>query len=318
MKDSVHKSVLLEEAVESLNLKPGQRIVDCTLGGGGHARAILEKIEPSGKLLAIDADKEAIKRFKTQNTKHKTQNLILVQDNFVNLKKIVKNNNFYPVDGIIADFGFSSDQIEDEERGFSFLRDAPLDMRYDIKAKLSAEDIVNKWSESELVKIFEEYGEEWLGKKIAKKIIEEREKKSIKTTFQLSDVIQKVKKRRGKIHPATKIFQALRIAVNDELGVIERFLPQAVEVLNPGGRLVIITFHSLEDRIVKYFFRSIAVNIHNACRVKGLEGEGETSFSPLIEFKIKLINKKVIKPKWAEIKNNKRARSAKMRVVETV
>ncbi|MBT4277885.1 16S rRNA (cytosine(1402)-N(4))-methyltransferase RsmH [Candidatus Falkowbacteria bacterium] len=318
MKDSVHKSVLLEEAVESLNLKPGQRIVDCTLGGGGHARAILEKIEPSGKLLAIDADKEAIKRFKTQNTKHKTQNLILVQDNFVNLKKIVKNNNFYPVDGIIADFGFSSDQIEDEERGFSFLRDAPLDMRYDIKAKLSAEDIVNKWSESELVKIFEEYGEEWLGKKIAKKIIEEREKKSIKTTFQLSDVIQKVKKRRGKIHPATKIFQALRIAVNDELGVIERFLPQAVEVLNPGGRLVIITFHSLEDRIVKYFFRSIAVNIHNACRVKGLEGEGETSFSPLIEFKIKLINKKVIKPKWAEIKNNKRARSAKMRVVEKV
>jgi len=321
MKKTKHKPVLLEETIENLNLMPGQKIIDCTLGGGGHTLKILEKVVPNGKVLAIDQDEKAISEFKlkVKNEKLKVlDNIILVNDNFDNLKKIAKKNKFFPVNGILADFGFSSDQIEDRGRGLSFLRDGPLDMRYGEKQELTAEKIINNWPEAELKRIFEDYGEEWMGKKIAKAIAGERKKNKIKSTIQLANVILKVKRRRGKIHPATKIFQALRIAVNDELGVIERFLPQAVEILAPGGRLAIITFHSLEDRIVKYFFKNIAINNH-ACRVGGSEEDRKkrTCDSPK-RFKIKLINKKVIKPKWEEIKTNRRARSAKLRVIEKV
>ncbi len=319
MKKTVHKSVLLDEVVESLDLKAGKRIVDCTLGGGGHTMAILNKISPDGKVLAIDLDKVALSRFKNGvSSSALRKNIILVNDNFDNIKKIVEKNKFNPVDGIVVDFGFSSDQIEDESSGLSFMQDGPLDMRYDKNQELTAEYIVNNWTESELVRIFNDYGEEWMSEKIAKAIIVDREKNKIKTTAQLVDTISRVKRRRGKIHPATKVFQSLRIAVNDELGVIERFLPQAIDVLSVGGRMSVITFHSLEDRIVKYFFKNIDINNH-ACRVGG-SGEGRksrTCGSPK-RFNIKLINKKVIKPKWDEVKQNRRARSAKLRVIEKV
>jgi 16S rRNA (cytosine1402-N4)-methyltransferase len=312
---SVHKSVLLDETIEKLSLKPGQKIVDCTLGGGGHTKIILDGIGDNGELLAIDQDEKAVEAFKAKAESLK-QKTILVNDNFDNLEDILQKNKFLPVDGILADFGFSSDQIEDDKRGLSFMRSGPLDMRYGKNQSLTAEDIVNGYSRDELVKIFKEYGEEPLPEKIAKAIAEARRKERITTTSQLADVISGVKSRRGKMHPATQVFQALRIEVNDELGVIERFLPQAVKALKPGGRLAIITFHSLEDRIVKRFFKKISLNTH-ACRV---EESGEKKGSPdsSTDFKVKLINKKVIKPSWDEVKVNRRARSAKLRVVERI
>ena len=218
----------------------------------------------------------------------------------------------------MVDFGFSSDQIFDEKKGFSFMKNGPLDMRYDKKQKITAADIVNNRPESDLIKIFKEYGEEFKAEKIAQEILKERKKEKIKTTFKLVEIIEKVKKRRGKISPATKVFQALRIAVNNELNVIENFLPQAIDLLEKGGRLAVISFHSGEDRIVKHFFKKIAQNIH-ACRVK--EAENPKSFASSSDFNIKkinLINKHVIKPKWTEIKNNPRARSAKLRIVEKI
>lgn len=317
MKETVHKSVLLEESIEGLNLKEGQKIVDCTLGGGGHTSAILEEIGETGKLLAIDADKDAIERYKVKY-KGKISNVVLVNDNFVNLAKILKKNKFAPVDGILADFGFSSDQIEDANRGLSFMTEGPLDMRYDKKQTLTAEEIVNSWSREELTRIFKEYGEEWVAEKIAKQITEERKKKRITTTLELGHIVSTVKHRQGKIHPATQVFQALRIAVNSELKVIEDFLPQAVEALKPGGRLAVITFHSLEDRIVKWFFKKIDIKAH-ACRVKGSgEVKEKGSPDPLMHVQVRLINKKIIAPKWDEIKSNRRSRSAKLRVVERV
>jgi len=316
-RETIHKPVLLKEVIENLNLKPGQKIVDCTLGGGGHTMAILEKVTPEGKILAIDADEEAISQFKSkiQNQKSKVlDNIILINDNFENLNRILKDNNFTPVEGILVDFGFSSDQIEDETKGLSFLREGPLDMRYGKKQNLTAEEIINSYSKDDLVRIFKNYGEEPVAERIAKAITEARKKERIKSTLRLAEVVLSVKHRRGKIHPATQVFQALRIEVNDELGVIERFLPQAVEALAPGGRLAVITFHSLEDRIVKNFFKKISLKIH-ACRV---EESGEKKGFPdsSAHGQIILINKKVIKPKWEEVKFNKRARSAKLRVVE--
>ncbi len=338
---SLHKPVLLNEVLEYLNPRAGQNFIDCTLGGGGHTMAILERIIPNGKILAIDLDKEIINKSKVESQKSKvSDNLILVNDNFANLEKIIAEHNFGSVDGIIVDFGFSSDQIENSERGFSFLRDGPLDMRYDksqksIKSKvhkvkdqkynlknyLTAGEIINKWSEKELETIFREYGEEWMAGKIASRIIKDRKKKQIKTTTQLVEIIEKAKRRRGKISPATKVFQALRIAVNNELENIKNFLPQAVRVLSPGGRLAVISFHSLEDRIVKYFFKSIALSNHTcrAGRTPSVVADGVTvmeveNIKPLI----KIINKKVIKPEYCEIRENPRARSAKLRVIEKI
>lgn len=316
---TIHKPVLLNEVIENLNLKPGDKVVDCTLGGGGHAEAMLEKVFTAGKVLAIDADEKAIQQFKSKIKNKKSKlldNIILIRDNFENLERILKDNDFAPVQGILADFGFSSDQIENEAKGFSFLREGPLDMRYGESQILTAEEIVNSYSKDELVKIFKDYGEEPVAERIAKAITEARRKERIKSTFRLAEVISSVKHRRGKIHPATQVFQALRIAVNDELGVIERFLPQAVRALSPGGRLAIITFHSLEDRIVKNFFKKISLKTH-ACRA---EESGEKKGSPdsSSHGQIILVNKKVIQPKWEEVKFNKRARSAKLRVVEKV
>lgn len=294
-----HQSVLIKEITELLNPKSKDNFIDCTTGGGGHTLALLEKTEPKGRVLGLDLDKKALEATKKRVAKAGfLDRLILIEDNFANLKKIVENYKFQPVSGIILDLGLSSAQLADEERGFSFKSHGRLDMRFG-RTKLTAYEIVNNWSKDELAEIFANYGEEPQAKKIAELIVEKRKKSPFNSAYDLANLILKVKHYFGrkKIHPATKVFQALRIAVNEELINLEKVLPQAVEILAPGGRLAIISFHSLEDRIIKKFFRAEA-----------------RSEKPVI----RLINKKVIKPSYLEIKENPRARSAKLRVVEKI
>lgn len=294
-----HQSVLTKEIIEFLNPKGKDNFIDCTTGNGGHALALLEKTEPEGRVLGLDLDKKALEVTKKRVAEAGfLDRLILVEDNFANLKKIVESYKFQPVSGIILDLGLSSAQLADEERGFSFKSHGQLDMRFG-RTKLTAYEIVNSWSKDELAEIFANYGEEPQAKKIAELIVEKRKKSPFNSAYDLANLILKVKyySKRKKIHPATKVFQALRIAVNEELVNLEKVLPQAVEILAPGGRLAVISFHSLEDRIIKNFFR--------------VEARSEKPA-------IRLINKKVIKPSYLEIKENPRARSAKLRVIEKI
>jgi len=283
-----HTPVLLKEVLEYLNPKSGENFIDCTVGFAGHALAILKQIAPSGKILGIELDEKVIKKLKL------SENIILKQGNFANLKKIVQECHFQPVNGILFDLGISSWQIEQSGRGFSFLRDEPLDMRFDNNTPdLTAEKIINQWPEKELIEIFQEYGEERYARRITQGICGVRKNKSIKTTSQLVEIIRQTipaKYRRQKIHFATRAFQALRIAVNDELNNLKKTLPQTLEILEPGGRLVIISFHSLEDRIVKIFFREQAK-----------------------ERSLEILTKKPIRPDQKEINLNPRSRSAKLR-----
>jgi len=293
----MHIPVLQKEVLNYLNPKPNENFVDCTVGEGGHSLLIVEKILPQGKILGINWDPEAIKNLESrlQNLEFK-KNFILVCDNFVNLKKIVKNCNFQP-DGILIDLGFASSQIEESERGFSFQRDEKLDMRYNAQLNdLTAEKIVNNWPQNEITRVLEDYGEERFAKKIASRLVEEREKKPIETTFQLTEMIGKSTPgwyHHQKIHFATRTFQALRIAVNKELDNLSNVLPQTLEILKPSGRIVIIAFHSLEDRIIKNFLKE-----------KSKEG--------LIE----VLTKKPIGPAEEEIRMNPRSRSAKLRAFQ--
>lgn len=278
----IHKSVLPKEVLEYLDPKPNENFIDCTFGQGGHTKMILKKTEPQGKVLAIDLEKKQIE----------DDRIIFVNDNFVNLENIVKENNFENVSGILLDLGFSSEQLEG--RGLSFLKDEELDMRFG-EGEITAKEIVNTWPEEKIRKILEEYGEEKFANKIAKKIIQERAKNKIQTTFELVEVIERAipsfaKTSQGK-HCATRTFQALRIAVNSELESLEKVLPQAISILNAGGRLAIISFHSLEDRIVKNFFK---------------DQENQN--------KIKILTKKPIEAQDQEILENPRSRSAKLRV----
>lgn len=288
----MHLPVLQKEVLEYLDPKPNQNFIDCTIGEGGHSLAILEKTSPNGKVLGIDQDQEQIENCRARMANFKKR-LILVCDNFANLKEIVKKKNFGNVSGILFDLGMSSWHLEKSGRGFSFLKNEPLDMRYNLQNPLTAEKILNEWSIGEIEKILKIYSQEKFAKKIAKKIGEIRKIKKIKSTFQLVEIIKKVIPRRyqrKKIHPATKTFQALRIATNNELENLEKVLPQALEVLKKGGRLVIISFHSLEDRIVKKFFKE--------------------------EFKkgcLKILTKKPISPTKEEILFNPHSRSAKLR-----
>ncbi len=288
-----HIPVLHNEVIESLQLTPGKNVVDCTLGDGGHAEAILQQTQPDGKLLGIDNDPEAILRAK-QYLYEFDSRVIFARDNFQNLNKIVSEKKFTPVGGVLLDLGWSSQQFEGRGRGFSFSKaEEPLDMRYDIKQGITAADIINYRNKEELIKIFKRYGEEKLSKKIASAILEKRAVKEFTKVGELVDIILQVYGSRGnlsKIHPATRVFQALRIAVNDELEVLQKVLPQAVEILEPGGRLVVISFHSLEDRIVKHFFK----------KIKNIE----------------IIAKKPITASEEELKDNPRARSAKLRVIQ--
>ncbi|KKR48681.1 MAG: Ribosomal RNA small subunit methyltransferase H [Candidatus Magasanikbacteria bacterium GW2011_GWC2_40_17] len=285
----MHITVLLQEAVEGLNLKDGDKAVDCTLGDGGHSAEILKKIGQSGKLLSIDVDEENFAR-----AREKFKTAILVNDNFVHLKNILTSHNFTSVQGILLDLGWSTTQFEESGRGFSFQRqDEPLDMRLGGES-ITAAEILNTWSEEEIGRILRIYGEEKKWRFWAEQIVERRKKKKFAIVGDLLELTGEEKKQ-NRLHPATKIFQALRIAVNDELKNLEETLPQALEALNSNGRLAVITFHSLEDRIVKNFFQKSA-----------LQG------------KIKIINKKPITASAEELKKNPRSRSAKLRIIEKI
>ena len=305
-----HISVLLEESISSLNLDESSIIVDATLGYGGHSSNILERIK-TGHLFAFDQDSEAI-RHSTDRLKKIGTNFTIIKSNFVHLQEELNNLGVYKIDGALFDLGVSSPQLDDEERGFSFHNDAKLDMRMDRDQELSAYEVVNNYSKKELSKIFTKYGEDKFANNIAKKIVEYRESKPIETTLELVEVIKTAVPMKFRIdkHPARQIFQAIRIEVNHELDVIEPAINKALDMLNVGGRVAVITFHSLEDRLVKNIFKE-KCKIDD--RVKGLPNIPEEY---LPDFK--LIYNKAIAPSEEEIKNNPRARSSKLRVIERI
>ena len=301
----VHVPVLLDEVIAGLQAQRGGYFVDCTVGLGGHAAAILEKISPSGRLLGIDADPEAIKVSQDKLSDY-GEAVTLVNDNFVNLEAICRRYHFHPVDGILFDLGVSSLQLDTAERGFSFHLDAPLNMRFDPGQGLTASDIVNSFSEQELAKLIEKYGEERHSRRIARYIVQNR---PIATTVELASLVeQALRGKRAKIHPATRTFMALRIAVNSELQNLELTLKQTINLLRPGGRLTVISYHSLEDRIVKQFMRSAA----SSCLCPPGTVVCRCGHVPTL----KLISRKVIKPTSLEIESNPRSRSAKLRIAE--
>ena len=301
----VHVPVLLDEILAGLQPQLGGYFVDCTVGLGGHAAAILEKISPSGRLLGIDADPEAIKLSQDKLGDY-GEAVTLVNDNFINLEAICKRYHFHPVDGILFDLGVSSLQLDTAERGFSFQLDAPLNMRFDPGQGLTASDIVNSFSEQELAKLIEKYGEERHSRRIARYIVQNR---PIVTTVELARLVEQASGgKRTRIHPATRTFMALRIAVNSELQNLELTLKQTVNLLRPGGRLTVISYHSLEDRIVKQFMRSAA----SSCLCPPGTVVCRCGHVPTL----KLISRKVIKPTSLEIESNPRSRSAKLRIAE--
>jgi 16S rRNA (cytosine1402-N4)-methyltransferase len=316
-----HIPVLMEEVLEALNLGAGKSFVDATLGGGGHTRAILLGIAPTGKLLSLDQDEQAITKFQeNQETDPvlrkaiEEKRLFVHKANFSQLAEVLEEEEWPKVDGIMADLGYSSDQIENGERGLSFMKDGPLDMRLDQSGIRTAEDIVMTSSIEELTRIFREYGEEEYAYNLAQKIGEARSLDRIDTTRKLATLIEEAtppgKRRQEKIHPATKVFQALRIAVNEEYDRLKEFLLASVESLDSGGRLAIISFHSGEDRIVKEFFQA---------QVKGCICPREFPICICGQKPtIRIVNKKVIIPGDEEIGVNPRSRSAKLRIAEKI
>lgn len=290
--------------------------MDATLGGGGHSREILKIIGRGGRLIAIDQDRAAIENFNPEYSGQlpsEVGNVVLVKDNFSKLENILGGQGIKSVDGILADLGYSSAQLEDESYGMSFLKDAELDMRLDKENALTAKKIINEYSQADLERIIRDYGEEKFAKNIAKKIIERRKSVSIEKTIELAEIINQAipeRYRHQKIHPATRTFQALRIEVNKELENLEKFIPVAINVLSPGGRLAIISFHSLEDRIVKNIFRENA----RGCICP-------PDFPSCLcghQAKVKIITRKPIVPGAEEIAENPRARSAKLRICEKI
>lgn len=305
-----HYSVLLEESIEGLNIKEDGIYVDATLGYGGHSSEILKKLT-NGHLYSFDQDQEAIKYSKERLLKISNK-FTIIYSNFVNMKEKLAEQGITSVDGIIFDLGLSSPQIDNKERGFTFMTDAPLDMRMDTSKDLTAYTIVNTYTIEELSNIFFIYGEEKMSKVIAKKIVSERLKKEIKTTKELVKIIESAvgAKYFNKNHPERQIFQAIRIEVNGELDVLKKVLPDAIDLLNKNGRISVITFHSLEDRIVKQIFKK---NSEVDDLVKGLPNIPK-EYQP----KLKLINKKPILPTEKELKENSRSKSAKLRIVERI
>ncbi|GEL66070.1 16S rRNA (cytosine(1402)-N(4))-methyltransferase RsmH [Marinilactibacillus psychrotolerans] len=307
-----HETVLLREATEGLNIKPDGIYVDCTLGGAGHAALILEQLSDEGHLYAFDQDSTAIEHakilLKDQVTKKK---ITFIQSNFRYLKESLNELSVSKVDGILYDLGVSSPQLDNAERGFSYHQDAVLDMRMNRDQELSAHDVVNKWEYSDLVRIFFRYGEEKFSKQIARKIEAHRETQPINTTQELVNIIKEAipaPARRKGGHPAKRVFQAIRIAVNDELTSVEESLEQAVGLLTLEGRISVITFHSLEDRIVKQIFREYS-KLPDVPR----------GLPVMPDFKkpaLKLVNRKPILPSEEELEHNNRSRSAKLRIAE--
>lgn len=305
-----HYSVMLSESIEGLNIKEDGIYVDATLGYAGHSSEILKRLT-TGHLYSFEQDEEAIKHSK-EKLKKISNNFTIIYSNFVNMKEKLKEQGITKVDGILFDLGLSSPQIDNKDRGFTFMTDAPLDMRMDTSKEIDAKYIVNNYSIEKLSNIFFLYGEEKMSKIIAKKIVSERMNKEIKTTKELVKIIESAvgAKYFNKTHPERQIFQAIRIEVNGELDVLKDVLPDAINLLNIGGRISVITFHSLEDRIVKQIFKKDS-DIDDL--VKGLPVIPK-EFRP----KLKLINKKPILPSEEELKENSRSRSAKLRIVERI
>jgi len=287
----MHIPVLLKEVIEYLNPQPNENFIDATIGEGGHTKAILEKNGPDGKVLGIEVD--PILYQKAKNIIHNTERLILVDDSYVNIEKIVKEKQFQPVNGILFDLGMCSWQIDESKRGFSYLKDEPLDMRFSPKNILTAAEIVNFWKVEDLEQILRDYGEEKYAKRIALAIKEARRKKRVVGTQELVEILKKALPKNYddyRLHPAVRTFQALRIAVNNELENLKMGLTLAFKILAPQGKIVVISFHSLEDRIVKFFFRDNAK-----------------------QNTLKILTKKPITSSQEEIKNNIRSHSAKLR-----
>ena len=305
-----HYSVLLNETVDNLNIKPDGVYVDCTLGGAGHSNLIASRLSEKGRLIGIDRDEFALGKAKERLSKYGDR-IVLLHTNFVDGAERIKEAGFDRIDGVVADLGVSSFQLDDATRGFSYMQDAALDMRMDRSESFTAYDVVNTYSERELAKIIDMYGEERYASSIARKIVKYRETKPIETTFELSDIIKSGIPAKNKIdgpHPAKRTFQAIRIEVNGELSIIADTINSFFPLLNPSGRMAIITFHSLEDRIVKHTFLEKTVGCtcpadFPVC-VCGKKAEG------------RVITKKPILPSEKELEENPRSRSAKLRVVE--
>lgn len=308
-----HETVLLEEAVDGLKIKPDGIYVDCTLGGGGHSSRILEQLDENGHLYAFDQDDFAIEQAQITLKKGiEDGQVTLIKNNFRNLKTSLAELGVHKVDGVLYDLGVSSPQLDDGERGFSYNYDASLDMRMNQSQQLTAYEIVNEWDYSDLLRIFFQYGEEKFSKSIARRIEQHREIKPIETTFELVEIIKEgipAAARRTGGHPAKRIFQAIRIAVNDELNAVSESVEQAIHLINVGGRISVITFHSLEDRIVKNLFKEYSTAEEPPKNLPILP-------SQIKKAPLKLVNRKVILPTEEEIERNKRSRSAKCRIAE--
>lgn len=310
--DFKHVSVLLDEVIDNLDIKPDGIYVDGTLGGAGHASEVCKRLGLDGKFIGIDQDEEAIAA-STARLAEFGSKVTIVKSNYVHMKQVLSDQGIQKVDGIVLDLGVSSYQLDNAERGFSYMEDAPLDMRMDREQTISAKDIVNEYPESELFRVIKDYGEERFAKSIARNIVRQREKKQIETTGELVDIIRAsmpAKARNGKGHPAKRTFQAIRIECNHELEVLRDALDDMVDLLNDGGRICIITFHSLEDRMVKTQFRKA----ENPCTcppnfpvcVCGNVSKG------------KVITRKPILPSEEELEHNSRSKSAKLRVFQRV
>lgn len=307
-----HVSVLLNECIDGLNIKPDGVYVDCTMGGAGHSKEIVKRLNENGLFIGFDQDINAINTAKERLSEY-SDRVKFVHSNFVNLKEEILKLGIEKIDGVLADLGVSSHQLDEADRGFSYMQDAPLDMRMDNRSDFSAYDVVNDYSEEELARIIKEYGEDNWAKRIAKFIVEERKESEIKTTGELVDIIKKAIPKKARIdgpHPAKRTFQAIRIEVNNELDIISKMIEDAASIMNEGGRICIITFHSLEDRIVKNSYRDLASDCICPPHLPICQCDKEAL--------VKVISRKPILPSKEEIDVNPRSRSAKLRVAEKI
>lgn len=307
-----HIPVLLDQVVDHLQPKKGQRFLDCTLGAGGYTLALREKIGEQGVVVSLDRDRKAIDDIREVIKDKNIENITLIKGNFGQVKELIESNfgEQLSFDGIVFDLGLSTDQLDDIERGFSFQDDRPLDMAFDQQESGKTEDIVNNYTEEDLFRIIKELGEERFARQIVKEIVEIRKERPIKTTGQLKQIISSSvpQKPDQRIHPATRTFQALRIATNEELGNLREALPQAVDLLRSEGRIAVVSYHSLEDRIVKKFFKQEAKDC--ICPPEAWECKcGHRA-------RLRIITKKIVAPEEEEKRNNPRSRSAKLRVAE--
>jgi 16S rRNA (cytosine1402-N4)-methyltransferase len=304
MAQPAHIPVLFDEVLDGLSPQPNGRFIDGTLGNGGHTAGLLHASAPDGRVLAFDRDQDAIDRSR-QHLAEFGERVTIVHASYVEMAPWAEHHGFAHCNGILLDLGVSSPQLDEAERGFSFMKEGPLDMRFDQSRGETAADLVNKLNEAALAQIFWEYGEERQSRKLARHIVQKR---PFFTTTALAEMIEQVAHRQGRLHPATRVFQALRIAVNDELTAVSTVIDTAVPLLAPGGRLAIISFHSLEDRLVKRAFRRHSATEEDAPTLP----TGKRPLTPTL----RLINKKPIQPSQAEIGRNPRSRSAKLRVAE--